>query len=241
MLRAADRYDVDLLRRALDAAHAEGDNPTLYSQIYELDSTTIHLFQYHDFEHAVVLDLAEELARGPHTVAIASLFPANAAGGGWARSRLQEWRTSFEGRARTDIETESQGWMCGEYTLQGAPRGGSGRVYIEGGLLRLEAFGMPAVDLRPSSANSVFHQYADDVDLALTFQRNLWGQTTGARGTLSYKPIGIEVPCDLTKHGVLSYRLSVLVTFAGGIALAVAFAATGFALHLRSRRSRIDP
>jgi hypothetical protein len=241
MLRAADRYDVDLLRQALDAAHAEGENPTLYSQIYELDSTTIHLFQYHDFEHVVVLKLAKELAKGRHTVAIASLFPTNAAGDDWARSRLEEWRTSFEGRARTDIEAESQGWMCGEYTPQATPNGGSGRVYIEGGLLRLEAFGMPAVELRPSSADSVFHQYVNDVDLALTFQRNLWGQATGARGTLSYKPIGIEVPYDLTKHGVLSYRLSVLVTIAGAIALAVALAATGFVVHRRSRGRRGSP
>ena len=61
-------------------------------------------------------------------------------------------------RAKTDIETESQGWMCGEYTLQAAPRGSSGRVYIEDGLLRLEASGMPAVELLPSSSDSVFHQ-----------------------------------------------------------------------------------
>ena len=65
MLQAAERYDVDLVRQALDAAHAEGDKPTLYSQIYELDSNTIHLFQYHDFKHAVVLHLAEKLAEGP--------------------------------------------------------------------------------------------------------------------------------------------------------------------------------
>ena len=241
MLQAADRYDVDLFRQALDAAHAEGDNPTLYSQIYELDSKTIHLFQYHDFENAVVLDLAEELAKGPRTVAIESLFPANAALDDWARSRLQESRASFEGRVRTDIQTESQDWMCGEYTLQGAPRGSSGRVSIEGGLLHLEALSMPAVELRPSSSDSVLHQYVSGVNLALTFQRNLWGQTTGARGTLSYKPYGIEIPYNLTKHGVLSYRLSVLITIAGAITLAVALAATGFVVHRRSRRSRVDP
>ena len=241
MLQAADRYDVDLVRRALDAAHAEGDNPTLYSQIYELDSKTIQLFQYHDFKHAVVIDLAEELAKGPHTVSIESLFPTNAARDDWARSRLQEWRAGFEGRIRTGIETASQDWMCGEYTLQGAPKGGLGHVYIAGGLLRLEALSMPAVELRPSSSDSVFHQYVNGVNLALTFQRNLWGQTTRARGTLSYKALGLEIPYNLTKHGVLSFRLTVLITVVGAITLAVALAATGFVLHRRSRRGRVNP
>jgi hypothetical protein len=241
MLRAADRYDLDLLRRALDAAHAEGDNPTLYSQIYELDSNTIHLYQYHDFERPVVLKLADELEKGPRTVAIDSLFPEDAARDAWAGSRLQLWRTSFEGRIRTDIKTESQSWMCGEYTLQGAPQGGSGRVYFDRGLLRLEASGQPAaVELYPSSSNSVFHQYATGINLALTFHRNLWGQTTGAQGTASYTALGIELPYNLTKSGVLSNRASVLISIAGAIALAAALAAAGFVVHRRFGRTRVD-
>lgn len=64
MLSRAEQYTVGLFREALNLAHAEGDAPTLYSRVYELNTGIIHLYQYHDFEHEVVFNLADELAKG---------------------------------------------------------------------------------------------------------------------------------------------------------------------------------
>ena len=41
MLSEADHFSVDLFRRALDASHQEGYSPTLFSQVYELNTGTI--------------------------------------------------------------------------------------------------------------------------------------------------------------------------------------------------------
>jgi len=66
MLSRSDHYSVELFRQALDAAHAEGEYPTVYSQVYELKTGIIHLYQFHDFQHEVVLNVAAELAKGFH-------------------------------------------------------------------------------------------------------------------------------------------------------------------------------
>ena len=76
MLSGADRFSVDLFRRVLDATHQEGPAPTQYSQVYDLKNNLIYLYHFHDFDRPVVLDIAQELAKGPHSAQIASLFPS---------------------------------------------------------------------------------------------------------------------------------------------------------------------
>ena len=48
---------------------------TLYSNVFDLKARTAHLYLLCDFEHPVVLDLAEELARGARTLRLPDLFP----------------------------------------------------------------------------------------------------------------------------------------------------------------------
>jgi hypothetical protein len=50
---------------------------TLYTNIYDLQEGSIHLFFYHDFSKRVDFTLEEELAKGAHTVAFDTLFPNN--------------------------------------------------------------------------------------------------------------------------------------------------------------------
>lgn len=65
---------VDACRKVLSATHQEGEVSTLYSNVYDLEKGRIHLYHFHEFETVVVLDVAEEIAKGAHTVEIASLF-----------------------------------------------------------------------------------------------------------------------------------------------------------------------
>ena len=65
-------------------------NGTFFSTLFEPDSGRVHLYFYHDFEHPVVFDLHEELAKGPHTLDLPSLFPPNA-----EFQVLQAYRTPF--------------------------------------------------------------------------------------------------------------------------------------------------
>lgn len=77
LLRAGEGRTVASMRDILDAVHAEGGVHTVYSNVYDLKRGLIHVYHFHDFANVVTFDLAEELAKGPHTYELASLFPEN--------------------------------------------------------------------------------------------------------------------------------------------------------------------
>lgn len=76
--RAGNDVSIDLFRRILAETHQNGSNPTLYSNVYDLQSRTMHLYYFHDFDRVVTFNLAEELKKGERVLDIPSLFPANA-------------------------------------------------------------------------------------------------------------------------------------------------------------------
>lgn len=77
--RAGEEISIDLFRRILAATHQKGAFPTLYSNVYDLRSRTMHLYYFHDFERVVTFQLDEELKKGKRVLEIPSLFPKNAA------------------------------------------------------------------------------------------------------------------------------------------------------------------
>ena len=85
--RAGDGISIDLFRRILDATHQEGGAPTVYSNIYELRSQTMHLYHFQNFEHVVTFHLADELKKGARVLDIPALFPPNAAAETFAARR----------------------------------------------------------------------------------------------------------------------------------------------------------
>jgi hypothetical protein len=89
MLEAAREVSVEVMRNVLDAAHIDEGSPTLYSNVYDLNNRLVYLYLFHDYENAIVIDLEEELALGPHAYEIAALFPPNARWEAWASERLE--------------------------------------------------------------------------------------------------------------------------------------------------------
>lgn len=67
------------IRDILAATHNEGDYPTLYSNIYDLNAGRVYVYHFHDFNEAVVIDLEKELARKPGVIDLPTLFSHNAA------------------------------------------------------------------------------------------------------------------------------------------------------------------
>jgi hypothetical protein len=212
MLSQADHYTVDLFRRALDTAHQEGYSPTLYSQVYELNTGTIHLYLYHDFEHEVVLNLAEELAKGPHIVTIQSLFPPNSDLNQWAARQVYQWKAGYEEMIEPGIPPGSQGWMTGQYDVLQEPGTGPLKIFLENDQLYMQRPNQFPIELYPAASDTVFHHFLNGFDLTITFQRNLWGQVSGAQGTFSFEPYNISLPYDLTRPGVPSYKASLWIT-----------------------------
>jgi len=185
MLSQVDHFSVDLFRQALDVSHQEGYSPTLYSQVYELNTGTIHLYLYHDFEHEVVLHLDEELDKGPHIIPLRSLFPWNSVMNLWADQQINDWQATYEEMIDPSVPPGSQGWMSGQYDVPEQPDTGPVKIYMDQDQLYMQRPNQLPMELYPASADTVFRHFLNGFDLTFTFQRNLWGQVTGAQGTLS--------------------------------------------------------
>jgi hypothetical protein len=233
LLSQADQFDVALIRRALDLAHAEGDTPTLYSQVYELNTGIIHLYQFHNFREEVVLNLADELAKGPHVVRLASLFPPNEALEQWAARRERQWRVEVAGLIETSVSPASQAWMSGSYVLQRGDEAAAVTIYQDGEQLYLQQPNQLPIELFPAAPDTVFHRFYNGFDLTLTFERNLWGQVSGAEGSFSFEPYELSLPYALTRSGVASYAASLWITAAGA---ALVLVLAGALLWARARR-----
>jgi hypothetical protein len=221
----------------LDAAHAEGDYPTIYSQVYELKSGRIHLYQYHDFEQEVVLDLADELAKGPHILRISSLFPSNKELNEWTFQQGFRWKSGYEKLINRDVEPSSQRWMSGDYVLQQEADAGPARVFFEEDQLFMQRPNQLPIELYPADSDTVFHHFFNGMDLTLTFERNLWGQTTGAQGTFSFDPYEIAMPYNLSRPGSVSFGTSLSITIGGISILLILLGLLHFALR-RVRRAK---
>ncbi|MCP4573931.1 MAG: tetratricopeptide repeat protein [bacterium] len=76
MLVEAENHSLDLMRSILSATSFEDDETTtLYSYVCDLGAGTIRIYNFHDFESDVLLDVAEELANGEAYRPLPSLFP----------------------------------------------------------------------------------------------------------------------------------------------------------------------
>lgn len=69
-------FSVDLFRKTLaKTAQAEPDNATVYSQVCDLESGTIYLYQNHNFNQEATVSLTGILQRGRRDMAINTFFP----------------------------------------------------------------------------------------------------------------------------------------------------------------------
>jgi len=67
MLQDTRDFTVKRARDILAAVYTDGPQyMTLYSNVYDLNTRRIYLYHLHDFQNAVVVDLARELAKGRH-------------------------------------------------------------------------------------------------------------------------------------------------------------------------------
>jgi tetratricopeptide (TPR) repeat protein len=79
LFEKSESISVDLFRRILNATHQEKYSgfmtATLYSNIYDLKRGEIYLYDFHNFEDVVKINLQEELNKGERFQSIVSLFP----------------------------------------------------------------------------------------------------------------------------------------------------------------------
>ncbi len=115
---ANQNYTVELFRQILDATHQEGDYPTQYSNIYDLRAGIMYLYLFHDFEHMVEINLADELAKGVHEYNIFELFPENDDEAWFRDVRERDYRAYLK-RNGYDPEVDTSGFdiYAGRYAI----------------------------------------------------------------------------------------------------------------------------
>jgi len=79
LFEQSDEIFIGLFRRILGDTHAEdyggSYNVTLYSYIHDLKTGDMYIYNFHDYNRVVTLNIHEELKKGPHAYLISSLFP----------------------------------------------------------------------------------------------------------------------------------------------------------------------
>ena len=118
LLDAMHEPSVDACRKVLSATHQESPDPTEYSNVYDLVNGKIHLYHFHDFDNVVVLDVAEEIAKGPHTVEIASLFPRKYAFAAFQRRVEEDLAARREKEREKGVDPETFEPLVGRYVVK---------------------------------------------------------------------------------------------------------------------------
>ncbi len=203
-LSQAGRYSPELFRQILEATHQDHYAQTVYSQVYDLKQGLIYLYLFHDYDNPIVLNLADELAKGPRTVSVDSLFPTNQDYEAWSAQQTEQWRLLYDYRIDHELKPASLRSLSGQYQLESDGSALPARIYLEKDQLYLQKPNELPLELYPTSVNAVFHPFYNNSELQLTFQRNLLGQVTGAQGQLVYNGNEILHTYRLQKDGVLS-------------------------------------
>jgi len=206
LLSQAGSYSVELIRQVLDGTHQEDNEQTVYSQVYDLKQGLIYMYLFHDYRNVIILKLADELAKGPRMVSFASLLLENQAYEQWSQQMTDNWRIFYEYRIDASVKPAKLGSLVGEYRVQGDASALPVRIYLEMDQLYLQKPNELPLEFYPDSACFIFHPFYNNTELRLTFQRNLFGQVTGAEAKLVYDGDKVAYSYTLNKSGALSDR-----------------------------------
>jgi hypothetical protein len=204
LLSQAGSYSIELFRQIMEATRQDHYVQTVYSQVYDLKKGLIYLYLFHDFQNSIVLNLTDELAKGPHMVSVASFFPGNRNYDQWSFEQTDQWKLFYAYKIDTAVKPASLGSLVGEYRVPGDASASPVRIYLEKDQLYFQKPDELPLELYPDSASTVFHPFYNNGELKLGFQRNLLGQVTGAQVNLVYNGNEIADSYILNKTGSLS-------------------------------------
>ena len=199
-LFAADNYTVDLFRDILEETHQEPPGPTLYSTIYDLRNRLIYVYLYHDFENAVVLDMATELSEGFHYYRLSSLFPANSQASGYELGYPGPTQAELSDRT-VPMEPGQLDEYAGPYRVRLGVPGETVNVCLDDGRLLLHQRSSLPIELWPEGEDRFFHVFHEGNELTITFERGEDGVVAVATGRLLGEWFRLERVVDASTDG----------------------------------------
>jgi hypothetical protein len=181
MLESPVPLSVERMHDVMAAVHQVEGSPTLYTNVYDLVNRKVYLYYFFDYEHVVVLDLAEELAQGAHAYDLPALFPPNPAAERFAAPILRRYNNLIQSQ-RTAVAPAFLAAYAGEYELPegwGAP-GDRTHVVEHGASLMLVFPDAHRYELFPRSETRFFAVVWNGSDFEVRFDAN-FGLDAGGR------------------------------------------------------------
>ena len=178
MLAKSTTISVDLFRRILDTAHAEGPSYTLYSNICDLTNGKIYLYHFHNFDNVVELDLATELKKGQRVIDIPTLFPISPAWTKFQREREASLQRKRDALTAPVEDPKSLDEFAGRYMVTRDDTTVHFDVSSDSGKLFVQTQDQPRMEILPS-APDCFFQMDHFGTSKITFERNASGAIEG--------------------------------------------------------------
>jgi len=176
MLEGAKRVNISDARTVLNAVHAEGKSRTLYSNIYDLDDRIVYVYNFHDFENEVQIDLTEELKKGAHVADLPSLFPRNYARESFVAEQEGAMEKRREERGSAEVPVETLERYAGTYKSSF----GNLKVKVDDGALTVIAPETAPLRLTPTSETE-FYQLSLMMDYDIAFRVGDDGKVEGVK------------------------------------------------------------
>ena len=190
IFKDSESVDLGVFRNILAASHQEGQFPTQYSTIYDLKKGLIYVYHFHNYENVVVLDLKEELAKGKHTVDLASLFPTTYAAEAYKQPFLDDMEERFSQRQITSIDPTIYETYIGEYAFDPTVMPGyTVIVDSEGDRLFIQMQFLDRTEIFPESETRFFFVGIDEV-VEIRFEKD----ETEEAPRIVIKMYGMEMP-----------------------------------------------
>jgi hypothetical protein len=115
MLEGSPALSVEYMRDVMAAVHQGGPGSlTIYTNVYDLVNRMVYLYYFFDYEHVVVIDLEEELAKGAHAYDLPALFPPNPAAQEFYARALRDYDRATH-LQRVEIDPAFLAAYVGEY------------------------------------------------------------------------------------------------------------------------------
>ena len=115
MLEGSPALSVEYMRDVMAAVHQDGPRAwTVYTNVYDLANRMVYLYYFSDYEHVVVIDLEEELAKGAHAYDLPALFPPNPAAQEFSAPGLRSYHNVIRSR-RVEVDPAFLAAYVGEY------------------------------------------------------------------------------------------------------------------------------
>jgi hypothetical protein len=120
MLEGSPALSVEYIRDVMAAVHQNRrPSQTVYTNVYDLANRMIYLYYFSDYEHVVVIDLEEELAKGAHAYDLPALFPPNPTAQEFNAPALRSYDSVIRSR-RVEVDPAFLAAYVGEYAPPGS-------------------------------------------------------------------------------------------------------------------------